>query len=112
MFDARVDGGNSPETGATAQKVAELQEEVDQLKSAVRSHATVDQAIGVVLAVGRLSPDDAWLVIRDVSMRTNIKVRDVSQQIVDWGRTGVLADALRAELEDQLSRRRERLDAQ
>lgn len=36
-----------------------LQEEVEQLKEAVASHAVVDQAIGVVVALGRMTPDEA-----------------------------------------------------
>ncbi|MEV6757133.1 ANTAR domain-containing protein [Streptomyces sp. NPDC051214] len=85
-----------------SETVVDLQDEVEQLKQAVWSHATVDQAIGVVIALGQLSPDDAWDVLREVSMRTNTKLRDVSQQIVTWGRTGQLADELRRELERQL----------
>lgn len=82
--------------------MSELEDEVDQLKRAVRSHATVDQAIGVVLAVGRMSPEEAWDVIRQVSMRTNTKLRDVSEEIVTWGCTGRLESGLRGELERQL----------
>lgn len=85
--------------------MSELEDEVDQLKRAVRSHATVDQAIGVVLAVGRMSPEEAWDVIRQVSMRTNTKLRDVSEEIVTWGCTGSLESGLRVELERQLCRR-------
>lgn len=80
----------------------DLKGEIEQLRHAVWAHATVDQAIGVVIALGHLSPGDAWEVIRAVSMRTNTKLRDVSQQIVTWGLTGVLADELRSELEHQL----------
>ncbi|CAM5673618.1 hypothetical protein SALBM135S_06047 [Streptomyces alboniger] len=87
-----VDGhrtGHSPnEVGATAEKVEELVDEVQHLKHAVTSHATVDQAIGVVLALGRISPDEAWDVLREVSMQTNVKLRTVAEHIVDWGRTG------------------------
>lgn len=104
--------GEDPQRVAdTAGKVSELADEVDQLKHAVRSHATVDQAIGVVLAVGRLSPDEAWDVIREVSMRTNTKLRDVSEEIVKWGYTGTLDGGLRVELERQLCLR-EQADAE
>ncbi|MEV0528846.1 ANTAR domain-containing protein [Streptomyces sp. NPDC050439] len=95
-----------PSAADEAETVIDLQDEVEQLKQAVWSHATVDQAIGVVIALGQLTPDDAWTVLREVSMRTNIKLRDVSQQIVTWGRTGQLADQLRSELERQLDHQR------
>ncbi|MFF3418182.1 ANTAR domain-containing protein [Streptomyces sp. NPDC002698] len=34
-----------------------------QVQQAIHSHAVVDQAVGVVLAVGRLTPDQAWDVL-------------------------------------------------
>ncbi|MGW0903373.1 ANTAR domain-containing protein [Streptomyces sp. NPDC002853] len=93
-----------PSVADESETVVDLHDEVEQLKQAVWSHATIDQAIGVVIALGQLTPDDAWTVIREVSMRTNTKLRDVSQQILTWGRTGVLADQIRGELELQLRR--------
>ncbi|MFE0178495.1 ANTAR domain-containing protein [Streptomyces sp. NPDC059002] len=99
--------GPGPEEAASAsERVGELADEVAQLKQAVWSHATVDQAIGIVLVLGRMTPEEAWDVLREVSMRTNIKLRDVSRQIVDWGGTGVLTDQLRDELDRQLALRR------
>lgn len=93
----------------TAEQVVELRDEVQHLKHAVTSHETVDQAIGVVLALGQLSPAEAWDVLREVSMQTNVKLRIVAERIVEWGRTGSLDDALRGELERQLDvRKRER----
>ncbi|MET9896237.1 ANTAR domain-containing protein [Streptomyces sp. NPDC006465] len=50
----------------------------------------VDQAIGVILAAGQLTPDQGWDVLREVSQRTNTKLRHVSEQIIDWARTGQL----------------------
>ncbi|MGW0908582.1 ANTAR domain-containing protein [Streptomyces sp. NPDC002853] len=101
--DAENSAASTPSSGPKAEMVLELQDEVEQLKQAVWAHATVDQAIGVVVVLGQLSPDEAWNVIRQVSMRTNTKLRDVSQQIITWGRTGVLDDRLRHELRDQIS---------
>lgn len=39
-------------------RILALQEEVEQLKEAVSSHAVVDQAIGVVVALGRITPEE------------------------------------------------------
>ncbi|MEW2248840.1 ANTAR domain-containing protein [Streptomyces sp. NPDC058733] len=65
-------------------RIAALQEEVEQLKQAVVSHAVVDQAIGVVIARGRLPPETAWDVLKEVSQHTNTKLREVAEHIVQW----------------------------
>jgi hypothetical protein len=97
---------NRPEQVAgMADRILALQDEVGQLKYAVGAHAVVDQAIGVVLAVGQLTPDEGWDVLREVSQRTNIKLRHVAQLIVDWGRTGQLPADIKAELDTSLARR-------
>nr|WSZ20094.1 ANTAR domain-containing protein [Streptomyces canus] len=64
------------------EKIEELQEENAQLRQALVSHAVVDQAIGVVLALSGLRPDQGWEVLKTVSQRTNTKLRDVAQHIV------------------------------
>lgn len=53
---------------------------------------------GVIVAVGRISPAEAWDVLRETSMCTNIKMRLVAEMIVTWARTGDLAAELRGEL--------------
>jgi hypothetical protein len=85
-------------------RIFELQEEVDQLKEAVASHAVVDQAIGMVVALGRVTPDQGWEVLKDVSQHTNIKLRNVAELILIWGRTGDMPPEIRAELEDAIDR--------
>ena len=83
--------------------VEELQGENAQLHEAMRSHAVVDQAIGVVLAIGHLTPEQGWDVLREISQRTNIKLRHVSELIIGWARTGKLCTDVRTELERQLA---------
>jgi hypothetical protein len=90
----------SDETG----RIFELQEEVQQLKEAVTSHAVVDQAIGMMVALGRVTPDQGWVVLKDVSQHTNIKLRNVAELILIWGRNGELPPEVRAELEAALDR--------
>ncbi|MER5216310.1 ANTAR domain-containing protein [Streptomyces sp. NPDC002838] len=85
-------------------RIFELQEEIDQLKEAVASHAVVDQAIGMVVALGRVTPDQGWEVLKEVSQHTNIKLRNVADLILIWGRTGDMPPEIRAELEDALDR--------
>ncbi|MEU6304392.1 ANTAR domain-containing protein [Streptomyces chartreusis] len=87
-----------------ADRVFELEEEVQQLKEAVVSHAVVDQAIGMMVALGRVTPDQGWTVLREVSQHTNIKLRRVAELVVLWGREGHIPSAIRTELEDALDR--------
>ncbi|MEU7057928.1 ANTAR domain-containing protein [Streptomyces sp. NPDC046197] len=87
-----------------ADRLLELQAEIEQLKEAVTSHAVVDQAIGMVVALGRVTPDLGWLILKDVSQHTNIKLRNVAELVVIWGRTGEMPGEIRTELQDALER--------
>ncbi|MFJ3671026.1 ANTAR domain-containing protein [Streptomyces sp. NPDC090106] len=87
-----------------ADRIFELQEEVEQLKEAVASHAVVDQAIGMMVALGRVSPDQGWVVLKDVSQHTNVKLRNVAELILIWGRDGEIPPEISAELEAALDR--------
>ncbi|MFJ3622929.1 ANTAR domain-containing protein [Streptomyces iakyrus] len=89
-------------TDGGSERIFALEEEVQQLKEAVVSHAVVDQAIGMVVALGRISPDQGWAVLKEVSQHTNIKLRNVAELILVWGRTGVMPEEIRAALEDAL----------
>jgi hypothetical protein len=85
-------------------RIFALQEEIGQLKEAMASHAVVDQAIGMVVALGRVTPDQGWEVLKDVSQHTNIKLRNVADLILIWGRSGEIPPEIQAELEDALDR--------
>ncbi|MEV7452448.1 ANTAR domain-containing protein [Streptomyces nigra] len=85
-------------------RIAELQQEVDQLRHAVGAHAVVDQAIGMVVALGRVAPDQGWTVLKDVSQHTNIKLRRVAELIILWGRRGEMPAEIRVALQDALER--------
>ncbi|WP_225829147.1 ANTAR domain-containing protein [Streptomyces naphthomycinicus] len=85
-------------------RVAALEAEVVQLKEAMTSHAVVDQAIGMMVAFGRVTPDQGWQVLREVSQHTNIKLRHVAELILIWGRRGDIPPGIRAELEEALDR--------
>ncbi|KAB1138990.1 ANTAR domain-containing protein [Streptomyces luteolifulvus] len=90
--------------GDETDRIFELQEEVEQLKEAVSSHAVVDQAIGMLVALGRVTPDQGWEVLKEVSQHTNIKLRNVAELILVWGRTGDMPPTVGAELEATLDR--------
>ncbi|MEW1776070.1 ANTAR domain-containing protein [Streptomyces sp. NPDC086777] len=61
-----------------------LKAETAQLQQAVTSHAVIDQAIGAVVALGRIPPDQAWRVLRDLSQRTNTKLRTLAAQVLGY----------------------------
>ncbi|MEU5116723.1 ANTAR domain-containing protein [Streptomyces longwoodensis] len=93
-----------PRGSSAATRLRELQAEVDQLREAVSSHAVVDQAIGMVIALGRVSPDVGRAVLKEVSQHTDVKLRSVAELVLVWGRTGQLPEEIRTALEDAVDR--------
>ncbi|MGW5129367.1 ANTAR domain-containing protein [Streptomyces sp. NPDC004069] len=69
-----------------------LHQEIDQLQRALTSHAVIDQAIGVVVAFGQIPPEDAWQVLREVSQRSNTKLRTVAEHVLKFAQGGALPD--------------------
>ncbi|MEU9441688.1 ANTAR domain-containing protein [Streptomyces sp. NPDC048304] len=72
--------------------------ENQQLQRAVTSHAVIDQAIGAVVVLGQIAPEEAWRALRDVSQRTNTKLRTVAEHILDYAQGGTLPEEERTEL--------------
>jgi transcriptional regulator with GAF, ATPase, and Fis domain len=63
-----------------------------QLQEALESRAVIEQAKGVLIAQSRhLTPEDAFDMLRKVSQRENVKLRDVARRIVES--RGSTADA-------------------
>ncbi|MFF8950286.1 ANTAR domain-containing protein [Streptomyces sp. NPDC014940] len=91
-------------THSDADRILELEAEVGQLREAMASHAVVDQAIGMMIAFGRVTPDRGWEVLKDVSQHTNIKLRNVAELILIWGRRGEIPADIGAALEETLDR--------
>ncbi|MER6076431.1 ANTAR domain-containing protein [Streptomyces sp. NPDC001817] len=87
-------------------RLAALEEEVAQLREAVVSHAVIDQAIGVVISVGGLKPEQGWDVLREVTQHTNIKLREVAHCLVHWPSTGQLPAGVRRALSAAVARAR------
>ncbi|MFF0203898.1 ANTAR domain-containing protein [Streptomyces sp. NPDC005017] len=81
-----------------------LRQEAGQLQRAVTSHALVDQAIGAVVVLGRIPPEEAWRVLRDVSQRTNVKLRTVAAYIMGFAQGAELPEEVRAELHSAIAR--------
>ncbi|MGW8375057.1 ANTAR domain-containing protein [Streptomyces sp. ODS28] len=84
----------------------ELHTEVQHLHRAVSSHATVDQAMGVVVALGQIAPEEAWRVLRDVSQRTNVKLRTVAEHILLFAQGTPMPEPERGELSKAIARYR------
>lgn len=89
-----------------AGKIEELQEEIAQLRQALVSHAVVDQAIGVLVALSGLRPEQGWEVLKAVSQRTNTKLRDIARHVVRWPEAGTLPPEIRPALRIALTEAR------
>ncbi|MEV0499963.1 ANTAR domain-containing protein [Streptomyces spectabilis] len=72
----------SPVGRAAEEEIARLKEENRQLRQAVDSHAVIDQAIGVLIALHRLTPATGWEVLRETSQHLNIKLRTIAELVV------------------------------
>ncbi|WP_251091357.1 ANTAR domain-containing protein [Streptomyces sp. Caat 7-52] len=89
--------------GDLARQVSELQQHVEQLQEALVSHAVIDQAIGVVITLSGLRPDQGFEVLKTVSQNTNIKLREIAELIIEWVHTERLPDNIRQALQAALT---------
>lgn len=72
-----------PEAGdEPATELRQLRTEVAQLREALAYRPVIDQARGMVMALGRCTPDEAWTVLVTVSQHNNVKLRTVAEQLV------------------------------
>ncbi|GGM96020.1 ANTAR domain-containing protein [Streptomyces fuscichromogenes] len=85
-----------------------LRAETAQLRRAVTSHAVIDQAIGAVVVCGRMSPENAWEVLREVSQRTNTKLRTVAEHVLTYAQGEAVPDFDTATLRRAIDRSRPR----
>jgi GAF domain-containing protein len=67
-------------------------EELDNLKIAMTSRAVIDQAKGILMERLKVTEEGAFAVLSHLSQQTNIKLRDIAEQLVT---TGVLRDPRR-----------------
>jgi hypothetical protein len=97
---------DAPQTPATrSETILRLQAEIAQLRQAVHSHEVIDQALGVIVTVGGVTPDEAWDVLRETSMHTNIKLRRVAESLITWVHSGQLPAEIENVLPEKLSQR-------
>jgi GAF domain-containing protein len=57
----------------------------DNLHAALESRAVIDQAKGVLIERYKLTPDEAFRLLVQVSMQVNRKVRDIADELVHTG---------------------------
>jgi len=73
---------------------SELQLVAAQLREALTSRATIDQAKGVLMARLGVSADEAFARLIALSNQLNVKLRDLAQLVVD-GHAAEVIDATR-----------------
>src|SRR3954447_2951179 len=57
----------------------------DNLETALESRAVIDQAKGILVERHKLTPDQAFQLLAQVSMNANRKLRDVADHLVHTG---------------------------
>lgn len=67
---------------AAARESRRLAEQVGQLRTALTSRATIDQAKGIVMAERGGSPEEAFALLRQMSSETNVRLADVAAALV------------------------------
>jgi GAF domain-containing protein len=67
---------------ANAQVYWDARQLSENLSQAIESRETISQAVGILIAVGGRSPDEAFQILVSASQRENRKVRDIAQEIV------------------------------
>jgi GAF domain-containing protein len=68
---------------ANAALYAGAVQEVDQMKQALASRASIEQAKGILMQARRCTADQAFTILRSLSSTSNRKLRDVAQSIID-----------------------------
>ncbi|MBM7807143.1 hypothetical protein JOD57_002980 [Geodermatophilus bullaregiensis] len=87
--------------GGTADRVAELETEVTQLRTAMASRAPIEQAKGVLMLLTGCGDQVAFDLLAHISSHTHRKVREVAVDLVaSASGHGTLPDDIRAILRD------------
>jgi GAF domain-containing protein len=68
---------------ANAQVYWDARQLSENLSQAIESRETISQAVGILIAVGGRSPEEAFQILVNASQRENRKVRDIAQDIVN-----------------------------
>lgn len=63
-------------------RLYEARQTVEQLREALVSRATIDQAKGILMAARGITPEDAFEALVEQSQHANTKLRDIAEQLV------------------------------
>lgn len=66
--------------------------QAENLQLALQSRAVIERAKGILMERFRLTPDQAFQTLTRVSMKTNTKLRDVAERLVETGELPGLPD--------------------
>ncbi|MFI7388277.1 ANTAR domain-containing protein [Streptomyces sp. NPDC049813] len=91
------------EPASAAQERAELEAQITHLRQVVHGRAVMDQAVGVLLALGRFTPAAGQEVLHAMSARTGLAPRQVARHLVTYASSGELPAPLREELERHIA---------
>jgi len=89
-----------------AGELAGLRHEVEHLRLAMASRATIEQAKGIVMLMLGCDADTAFATMVDWSQRSNVKLRTVATDLVSAVSGGQSADVLSPELKELLAEQR------
>ena len=64
---------------------AREREQIAGLEQAVASNRAIGMAIGILMAIRKVSPDEAFALLRVVSQRRNRKLREIADEVVLTG---------------------------
>ncbi|WP_086667915.1 GAF and ANTAR domain-containing protein [Lentzea kentuckyensis] len=70
-------------TISSAQRWQRSREHIQQLERALVSRAVIDQAKGILMAVNKCTPDEAFAMLVERSQYENVKLRDVAKNLLD-----------------------------
>ncbi|GAB3252357.1 GAF and ANTAR domain-containing protein [Kineococcus gypseus] len=76
---------------ANADASARSAQDAENMRRAMASRAVIEQAKGVLVERHRITPEQAFTLLTHASQRTNVKLREVAEQLVS---TGVLLGAV------------------
>jgi hypothetical protein len=60
-------------------------DEIGNLNKGIESNRDIGTAIGILMALHRVTQDQAFDALRTMSQRTHRKLRDVAQDVIDTG---------------------------
>jgi GAF domain-containing protein len=70
-------------TISSAQRWQRSREHIQQLERALVSRAVIDQAKGILMAVHKCTPEEAFSMLVERSQHENVKLRDVAKNLLD-----------------------------